>query len=79
MLRRFDGIFGTRMPYVAGWQQAPVHVGRDLAHLFLQVYSIRRTPTKLKYLAASESAMGCSSTTLRPSRPRRCCAMSDVC
>jgi UDPglucose--hexose-1-phosphate uridylyltransferase len=58
VLRRFDGIFGTTMPYIAGWQQAPVRVGHDLAHLFLQVFSIRRAPNKLKYLAGSESAMG---------------------
>jgi UDPglucose--hexose-1-phosphate uridylyltransferase len=35
-----------------------VRVGHDLGHLFLQVFSIRRAPGKLKYLAASESAMG---------------------
>ena len=58
VLRRFDGIFGTTMPYIAGWQQAPVRVGHDLAHLFLQIFSIRRAPNKLKYLAGSESAMG---------------------
>ncbi|HEV8652161.1 MAG TPA: galactose-1-phosphate uridylyltransferase [Actinomycetes bacterium] len=58
VLHRFDGIFGTKMPYIAGWQQAPVRVGHDLGHLFLQVFSIRRAPGKLKYLAASESAMG---------------------
>jgi UDPglucose--hexose-1-phosphate uridylyltransferase len=58
VLRRFDGIFGTQMPYIAGWQQAPARVGHGLAHLFLQVFSIRRAPGKLKYLAGSESAMG---------------------
>jgi UDPglucose--hexose-1-phosphate uridylyltransferase len=58
VLRRFDGIFGTTMPYIAGWQQAPVHAGHDLAHLFLQVFSIRRAPNKLKYLAGSEAALG---------------------
>jgi len=58
MLHRFDGIFGTKMPYIAGWQQAPVLVGHELAHLFLQVFSIRRAPNKLKYLAGSESAVG---------------------
>jgi UDPglucose--hexose-1-phosphate uridylyltransferase len=58
VLGRFDGLFGTKMPYIAGWQQAPVRVGHDLAHLFLQVFSIRRAPNKLKYLAGSESAMG---------------------
>jgi len=68
VLRRFDGIFGTRMPYIAGWQQAPVHVGHNLAHLFLQVFSIRRAPTKLKYLAGSESAMGVFINDVAPER-----------
>jgi UDPglucose--hexose-1-phosphate uridylyltransferase len=58
VLHRFDGIFGQAMPYIAGWQQAPVGEGHDLLHLFLQVFSIRRAPGKLKYLAGSESAMG---------------------
>jgi len=58
VMRRFAGFFGTTMRYLAGWQQAPVRVGHDLAHLFLQVFSIRRAPNKLKYLAGSEAAMG---------------------
>jgi UDPglucose--hexose-1-phosphate uridylyltransferase len=57
VLQRFDGVFGTQMPYIAGWQQAPVRQGREHAHLFMQVFSIRRTPNKLKYLAGSESSM----------------------
>jgi UDPglucose--hexose-1-phosphate uridylyltransferase len=68
VLQRFDLIFGTKMPYIAGWQQAPVHVGHDLAHLFLQVFSIRRAPNKLKYLAASESAMGVFVNDIAPER-----------
>jgi len=58
ILQRLDAIFGTRMPYIAGWQQAPVRHGREQGHLFLQVFSIRRAPNKLKYLAGSEAAMG---------------------
>ena len=57
MLKRFDGVFGAQMPYIAGWQQAPVRHGRERGHLFMQVFSIRRAPNKLKYLAGSESAM----------------------
>jgi UDPglucose--hexose-1-phosphate uridylyltransferase len=57
VLQRFDAVFGTQMPYIAGWQQAPVRQGREHAHLFMQVFSIRRAPGKLKYLAGSESAM----------------------
>jgi UDPglucose--hexose-1-phosphate uridylyltransferase len=58
VLRRLDGLFGTAMPYISAWHQAPVRVGRDLLHLYLQLFSIRRAPDKLKYLAGSESAMG---------------------
>jgi len=58
LLRRLDGLFGVPMPYVAGWHQAPVREGRDLAYLHLRLFSIRRAPGKLKYLAGSESAMG---------------------
>jgi UDPglucose--hexose-1-phosphate uridylyltransferase len=58
VLGRFDRLFDMPSPYVAGWHQAPVREGRDLAHLHLQVFSIRRAPGKLKYLAGSESAMG---------------------
>jgi len=58
VLRRFDGLFGPPMPYIAAWHQAPVRVDRDLAYLHVQVFSIRRASGKLKYLAGSESAMG---------------------
>lgn len=68
ILLRFDGVFGARMPYVAGWQQAPVRVGRDYAHLFLQIFSNRRTPTKLKYLAGSESGLGIFINDIAPER-----------
>ena len=57
VLRRLDGLFGVRMPYVAAWHQAPVRSGRDDAALHLQLFSSRRTPSKLKFLAGSESAM----------------------
>ena len=68
VLRRFDGIFGTRMPYIAAWHQAPVRGDRDLAHLYLQVFSIRRAPGKLKYLAGSESAAGVWVNDIAPER-----------
>lgn len=58
VLRRLDGLFGVAMPYVAAWHQAPVRVDRDLGYLHLQVFSIRRAPDKLKYLAAAESGAG---------------------
>ncbi len=57
VLRRLDGLFGLRMPYVAAWHQAPVREGREDAALHLELFTSRRTPTKLKYLAGSESGM----------------------
>jgi UDPglucose--hexose-1-phosphate uridylyltransferase len=58
VLRRLDGVFNVPMPYVAAWHQAPARAGRDVSHLYLQLFSTRRGPDKLKYLAGSESAMG---------------------
>jgi len=58
VLRRFDGLFGIPMPYIAAWHQAPVRTGRDVSHLYLQLFTIRRGRNKLKYLAGSESGMG---------------------
>jgi UDPglucose--hexose-1-phosphate uridylyltransferase len=54
---RFAHLFHRPLPYIAAWHQAPVFVDRDLAYLHLELFSIRRAPDKLKYLAASESAM----------------------
>jgi UDPglucose--hexose-1-phosphate uridylyltransferase len=58
LLGRMDALFDQRAPYVAAWHQAPVRFQRDLAYLHLELFSIRRAPGKLKYLAGSESAMG---------------------
>jgi UDPglucose--hexose-1-phosphate uridylyltransferase len=58
VLRRFDGLFDRPAPYVAAWHQAPVSVDRELAHLSLQVLTARRSSTRLKYLAGSESGAG---------------------
>jgi UDPglucose--hexose-1-phosphate uridylyltransferase len=71
VLRRLDGLFGISMPYIAAWHQAPVRVGRDLAYLHLQVFSIRRAPQKLKYLAGSESAMGAFINDVLPEEAAR--------
>jgi UDPglucose--hexose-1-phosphate uridylyltransferase len=60
VLRRFDALFDRPAPYIAAWHQAPVGDAavrsRFAAHL--QVFSIRRAPDKLKYLAGTESGMG---------------------
>jgi UDPglucose--hexose-1-phosphate uridylyltransferase len=76
LLRRLDGLYGLPMPYIAGWQQAPVRRDRDLAYLHLQLFSIRRAPNKLKYLAGSESAMGAFINDITPEQIAR--SLRDV-
>ncbi|TBO56852.1 galactose-1-phosphate uridylyltransferase [Streptomyces kasugaensis] len=70
LLRRFDRIFdegngrgkstagAARTPYIAAWHQAPVHAAdRAEFALHLELFTIRRSPGKLKFLAGSESGM----------------------
>ena len=66
VLRRIEGVCGPEAPYIAAWQQAPVRTGRHLMALRLEVFSVRRAPGKLKYLAGSESAMGAFVNDVRP-------------
>jgi UDPglucose--hexose-1-phosphate uridylyltransferase len=71
LLRRLDRFFGVdagQPPYISGWHQAPVHTGRDLTRLHLQLFSLRRAPGKLKYLAGSESGMGAWVNDASPER-----------
>jgi UDPglucose--hexose-1-phosphate uridylyltransferase len=55
VLRGFDRLFDTPTPYISGWQQAPVRQNREVWHLAAEIFTIRRAPEKLKYLAGSES------------------------
>lgn len=55
LLQRFDRLFDTPTPYIAGWHQAPVRQYADSWHLGCEVFTIRRAAGKLKYLAGSES------------------------
>jgi galactose-1-phosphate uridylyltransferase (family 1) len=66
VLGRFARRMDTPMPYIASWNQAPVHTGRDDWWLHLQLFSFRRAPGKLKYLAGSESGMGAFITDTNP-------------
>jgi UDPglucose--hexose-1-phosphate uridylyltransferase len=72
VLRRCDALFGTPLPYIAAWHQAPIrHADRDLAYLHLQLTSVRRAAGKLKYLAGSETAMGVFINDVRPEAAAR--------
>ncbi|WP_043264682.1 galactose-1-phosphate uridylyltransferase [Streptomyces sp. CT34] len=61
VLRRFDRLFGPAAaptPYISAWHQAPVHAAdRSQFALHLELFTIRRTSGKLKFLAGSESGM----------------------
>ncbi|MEU4891097.1 galactose-1-phosphate uridylyltransferase [Streptomyces sp. NPDC044780] len=61
LLKRFDRIFGEGeppTPYIAAWHQAPYRMAdRGEFALHLELFTIRRTSGKLKFLAGSESGM----------------------
>lgn len=55
--RFFEGV--ERTPYIAAWNQRPTPAGyRGLGRLHLQLFSLMRSPGRMKYLAGSESGMG---------------------
>ncbi len=67
LLGRFDRLFGVPAPYIAAWHQAPVRLERrDEFALHLELFTIRRAPGKLKYLAGSESGMGAFANDVAP-------------
>ncbi|GAB2820272.1 galactose-1-phosphate uridylyltransferase [Streptomyces chlorus] len=78
LLRRFDRIFGegeSPTPYIAAWHQAPFGaleefdgVTRDDFALHLELFTIRRTSGKLKFLAGSESGMNVFINDVPPER-----------
>ncbi|MFE2046889.1 galactose-1-phosphate uridylyltransferase [Streptomyces sp. NPDC059477] len=78
LLKRFDRIFGPGeppTPYIAAWHQAPFGqladfegVSRDDFALHLELFTIRRTSGKLKYLAGSESGMSVFINDVPPER-----------
>ncbi|AKE39276.1 Galactose-1-phosphate uridylyltransferase [Corynebacterium camporealensis] len=51
--RFFDGVDKT--PYIAGWTQAPVDHPEDV-RMHLQLFSLMRSPNRMKFLAGSESS-----------------------
>jgi UDPglucose--hexose-1-phosphate uridylyltransferase len=71
VLRALDGLFDVAMPYISAWHQAPVRQERELGYLHLELFSIRRAPGKLKFLAGSESAMGAFVNDVLPEEAAR--------
>ena len=71
VLGRLDRLYDAPLPYIAAWHQAPAHADRDLAWLHLQLFSVRRAPGKLKYLAGTEAGMGAFSNDVLPEEAAR--------
>ncbi|MER7113924.1 galactose-1-phosphate uridylyltransferase [Saccharomonospora azurea] len=66
VLRRFDRLYDSPLPYISAWHQAPTGDDEDLSRLHLQLFSVRRSADKLKYLAGSESGMDAFITDVLP-------------
>jgi UDPglucose--hexose-1-phosphate uridylyltransferase len=68
VLGRFDNLFGSPAPYIAGWDQAPKGALGATWHLSADVFTIRRAPGRLKYLAGSESGAAVWINDVTPER-----------
>ena len=66
LLRRFDRLFGEPAPYISAWHQAPVRPAAPGFALHLELFTMRRAPGRLKYLAGSESGMDAFATDVAP-------------
>ena len=81
VLRRFNGLFGeaggpkpggTPTPYIAAWHQAPrATPGSAELALHLELFTNRRSPTALKYLAGTEAGMDMFSNDVVPEEAAR--------
>ncbi|MGW5876238.1 galactose-1-phosphate uridylyltransferase [Nocardiopsis terrae] len=73
LLGRADRLFDGPLPYVSAWHQAPVDDPgpRGLARLRLELFSVRRAPGRLKYLAGTESGAGVFSNDVAPETTAR--------
>ena len=58
ILQRFDRMYAAPLPYMAALHQYTDSEAQREGYFHIQVISIRRSATKLKYLAGSESVMG---------------------
>ncbi len=68
VLKAMDCLYDAPLPYISAWHQAPVRLDRHLVSLHLEVFSIKRAPNKLKFLAGSESGMGAFVNDIAPER-----------
>jgi UDPglucose--hexose-1-phosphate uridylyltransferase len=68
LLGRFARLFATPAPYISAWHQAPARTGRRDFALHLELFTVRRSDDKLKYLAGVESGMDAFTGDVLPER-----------
>jgi UDPglucose--hexose-1-phosphate uridylyltransferase len=66
LVQRFERLFDEPAPYIAAWHQTPKAEGAGELALHLELFTNRRTSTKLKYLAGTESGMDMFSNDVVP-------------
>jgi UDPglucose--hexose-1-phosphate uridylyltransferase len=71
LLGRFARLFNQPAPYISGWHQAPARTGREHFALHLELFTVRRSNDRLKYLAASESGMDAFANDILPEQAAR--------
>jgi UDPglucose--hexose-1-phosphate uridylyltransferase len=57
ILRRFDRLYPSQLPYISALHQYADTDAQREGYFHVELFSTRRSATKLKYLAGSESAM----------------------
>ena len=68
VLRRFDRLYSSPLPYISALHQFADTGAQADGYFHLELMSIRRSATKLKYLAASESAMDAFISDVTPGK-----------
>lgn len=70
LLNRLDRFFPgvDQLPYISAWHQAPLVGGANISRMYLHVFSLMRSPGKMKHLAGSESAMAAWISDTTPER-----------
>jgi UDPglucose--hexose-1-phosphate uridylyltransferase len=71
ILRRFDRMYRTPLPYISALHQYSDTESQREGYFHVELMSIRRSATKLKYLAGSESAMDAFISDVTPENVAR--------
>lgn len=78
LLRRFETVTESPLPYMALWIQAPARGERGHSHLHAQVFSDRATPLKPKRLAAGELGAGTFISEVEPEQAAAALRATDT-